>query len=309
MQDEKRGVKGETTMKDRKAMKSGMMLLLIFSAALAISMASGQITAWAQVNCNPISDPDGDPDQDGFTNSEECNGIMLANSTDFFPGKNSAYERPYRLDPDSKDLFVILVPAPGGYFSTLSNPLEFVTQATGGLPITLHTITENQATPNRFVSSSSQQKAIRIIESLDTSNSIALGQAPVGTPNSFNDSFDQATIYTQNIIDNIELKCGARVNTSRCADTAGAYGQELVDKYIKHTIAHETGHMVVLRYLDLSKSSDFKTYMNIGNHYPTGTSVLLDQSVKFTDKSGKVTFYLGTVYTSPDQANFKIVGQ
>jgi len=287
---------------ERKSIR-GRLSLTLGVLVLAVVMFLIQTPTHGAVTCPTLST--GDSDGDGFTDQQECEGLTLMNQT-LFPGRQSGLPRANRLDPDTKDLFVILVPASTSKFP--ENPLEYVSRvlAEGGLAITLHTINDNQATLDRFVSSSSQQKAIKIVESSNTSNLLVLGQAPVGAPNSFNDTFDEATIFTENIITNIAQKCGNRVNTLNCADTTGAYGQLLIDKYIKHTIAHETGHMVILRYLDITRATDFKIYSSIGNHYPDGTLVLLDQFVKTVDKSGKVTFYLGTVYTSPDQTRFRL---
>jgi hypothetical protein len=227
-----------------------------------------------------------DSDNDGF---EENIPITLYDSSTY-PLCGQGLERSQCLDPATKDLFVILVKALPSNIP--SNPLEYVSMplSVGGLAIATHEIAENQ-TLNRVVSSSSPQKAIRITESLDTSNLSILASASYGTPN----GLDNATVYTQRIIDLIKSICGSSYGTSNCKDSTGVYGQDLINKYIKNTIAHEAGHMMKLTKIYNANYG--------GYHYKTGTGVTMDQSVYYTSKSGKVTFYIGAKFTANDQVD------
>ncbi len=127
-----------------------------------------------------------------------------------------------------------------------------------------------------------------ISENLDVSNLDVLGFANYGTPN----GLDYSTIYTQRIINFIDDVCAS---ASQCQDSTGVERPELYAKYINHTIAHEAGHLMQLT---SSYNSRFGGY-----HYKSGTGVILDQSIKYTNKGGKVTWYIGTGYTSADRAD------
>jgi len=263
------------SMKKRQCTKSWMYAVWIVVSALTLAIL-------------PIQTQAQDADLDGFV--ETGNIILYGGAT--YPLCGQGMDRLSCLDPATKDLFVILIPA--GTSNIPGNPLEYIymPKSVGGLAIATHQIAEGQTDPSRVVSPSSSQKAIRITESLDTSNLNILGSASYGTPN----GLDNATVYTQRIIEFIKSKCGTNYATNtNCLDNTGNYGQAVVNKYIKHTIAHEAGHM-----MKLTKVYDSK---NGGNHYKTGTNVIMDQSVYYTSKSGKVTFYMGTTFTSNDQTD------
>lgn len=269
---------GGKAMIKRQAMKPIFILGIMAAAALSMILLSTPTPAQAAGGdpCAQYSKT-GDRDGDGFSDYDECNGITFAGTVGgTFPGSNSTTTlRTNRLDPGSRDLFVIMVPATPSYFP--GNPLEFVSnaQAQGGLGVTVHVLSSEQADNNRFVTSSSRQKAVRVTESLDTSNPTILGYtSSCGTPN----GLDLTTVYT------------ARIKNFVKSVYPGA-PQSLIDTYIKHTIAHEVGHSVGP--LAPVFNSNYGGY-----HYKTGTNVLMDQSVYYKGK----TFYIGTAYTSTDQA-------
>ncbi|MBA7697215.1 hypothetical protein ES703_105875 [subsurface metagenome] len=58
----------------------------------------------------------------------------------------------------------------------------------------------------------------------------------------------------------------------------------LIDIYIKQVAAHEAGHMMRLA-VEYNKRFG-------GYHYKSGTGVMLDEHVYYTDKKGKVTWYI-----------------
>jgi len=271
-------------MKNRKTIKAGMMWLLL-PVLLAIAMAFIQTPALAVVDCFGSYDPGGDDDNDGFTNSEECNGITLYDGSIF----NS-------LNPNTKDLFVIMVKVASTKLRADVDWYEFVSRplAQGGLGIAIHEITQTQAYSDRRVTASSSQKAVRITESLNPGSTDiekkTFGNAEPGTPN----GLDDATIWTQRVINYINTTCGG--DSSNCRDSFTNYtGQALVDLYIKHVVAHEIGHM--LGPLAPVYNSNFGGY-----HYKTGTNVEMDQFVKY--KSG--VFYIGTKFTSGDQTGLDL---
>jgi hypothetical protein len=294
------------TMKKGEGLKSWTYPVLILISALALAVLPIQAPVHAAVDCSKvISTSTTDSDLDGFTDFEECNGIMLAGN--LFPGRtiinpatNSAYARADRLDPDTKDVFVILVQADGGYFRLLPNPLQYVSNpvSQGGLGITVHQISKSQVLSGTVRNATSTQKAAMVTESLDAKSTNPLGFSNTGTPN----GLDLSTIYTQRINNFIKSACGSAYGTSNCADSSGVYDTTnnlaLTLKYIQHTIDHEVGHVLG----PLAPVYNAK----IGYHYVSGTNVIMDQSVYYTSKGGKVTFYSGTTYTSADQSGVKL---
>jgi hypothetical protein len=289
-------LKGGGIMKNRRFLK---YMLIVALGGMIVFLSQGP--AKAGVICSPTMSQTTDSDRDGFTDYLECYGLTLKNGS-FVPGRANCNGGTNCLDPDNKDLFVILVPAtptsylPPNSLQLVSNPIS-----QGGLGITVHLIYPTASYPftDRTVASSSTQKAVRVTESLDTTSPNVLGFSNTGTPN----GLDMATIYTQRIINFIKSACGNSYGTSTCADSSGIYDSTgnlaLTQKYIIHTIDHEVGH--VLGPLAPVYNANYGGY-----HYKSGTNVIMDQSIYYTSKEGKVTFYIGTGYTAPDQSSAKL---
>jgi hypothetical protein len=268
-------------MKKRQKINVKIGLKFLMVAAFVLAVISTQ--AWAQVDCAASPSNVADHDGDGFTDLQECTdgGITL------FSGVVVP------TDPMVPDLFVILVPANPSNFPP--NPLQFVSDPinAGGLGIVTHEIPFAQANPDRFVSPESQQKAVRITENLHPEG-IILGYANQGTPN----DLDAAIIYTEHIKSHVETVCAE--GTVYCRDSAtGASGPAaIIPIYIKHTIAHEIGHMTDL-------AVDYNRRFG-GYHYKAGSEVVMEQAVKYTSKKGKVTFYISTEYAEPSQLGVQL---
>lgn len=223
-----------------------------------------------------------DSDNDGLSDAQEQAGITLGDGTPY-PPCTQGMDRTLCVDPATKDLFLILVPASGSLLP--SNPLEFVTksQSQGGLGIAVHLISQNQVLTGSDRNVTPSQKVVRVTEIVDTSASNVLGESDgCGTPN----GMDNARIYTKRIIDFVNSKY------------TGA-PQSLIDTYIKQVIAHEIGHTVG----PLKSPYDANCG---GYHYctiqPPGTNVIMEQSVYYSG----ITFYIGTIYTTADQGNVKL---
>ena len=291
------------TMKKGEGLKSCTYSVLILILAFALAMLLIQAPAHGAVTCpSDKNSPDAlalkntDFDGDGFSDYAECYGITLMDQSHFYgrlEGRSMELPPDQYLDPDTKDLFVILVKATdlGANYTniTQANPLEYVsrTLAQGGLAITTHPIGREKATLDRLVTSTSTQKAVRVTESLDTSDPNQSGQSDgCGTPN----GSDNARVYTENIKN--------RVN-SVYQSAKATVPPGLIDTYIKHTIAHEIAH--ALGPLAPTYNAKFAGY-----HYKSGTNVEMDQSVYYTSKGSTVNFYIGTTYTSADQSAFKL---
>jgi hypothetical protein len=262
-------------MKKRQTIKTKVGLGLIAAAALVLVIF-------------PIQARPQDMDLDGFTDQEEIQGIVLLNGV-VVPGSESQFPREERLDPTTPDLFFILVSAtnldPTVASNLPANPLEFVhkPQADGGLGIVTHEIPYDPANLDRYVSLDSPQKAVRITEDLHPEGNI-LGYANQGTPN----DLDEAIIYTEHIINHVNSVYG-----DPALVPAG-----LIDTYIKHTIAHEIGHMTSLA---VEYNRRFGGYQ-----YKSGSEVIMEQAVKYTDKKGVITFYISTVYAVPSQEGYRL---
>ena len=208
-----------------------------------------------------------DSDCDGFSDSQEAGGIILFNGTSLGP-----------TNPNLKDLFIILVPAipsnlPADPLAVLEKPLS-----NGGLGFTVHQITITQAGPNRQVTSASPQKAILITESVDLSGDV-LGVSNLGGPN----GIDGATVYTQRIINFVTGVYAAKSQVPQAG---------LSDDYIRHTIAHEAGHVLGL-------TAEYNSRFG-GNHYKTGSNVVMEQSVVYTSKGSTINFNISDNFAQPD---------
>ncbi len=291
------------TMKKVKGSKSRTYQVLILISTFALATLLIQGPAYGAVTCpsdstSPAAQAlrNSDSDGDGFSDYDECYGITLMNQSPFYgklEGISTGRPRGQYLDPDTKDLFVVLVKATdlGLNYTNITqpDPLEYVsrTLAQGGLAITTHQIGLAQATLDRFVTSTSAQKAVRVTESLDMSDPNLFGDSDgCGIPN----FLDNARVFTESIKN--------RVNS--VYQSAGVtVPQGLIDTYIKHTIAHEIAH--ALGPLAPTYNARFGGY-----HYKTGTNVEMDQSVYYTSKGSTVNFYIGTTYTSADQSAIKL---
>jgi hypothetical protein len=236
-----------------------------------------------------------DQDNDGIPDDVETQGITLY--------LDKAYQYPVCqnptpeqrigcVDPATKDVFVVLVPAlaaQGGRFSALQNPLQYVTQSAGGLPIAVHWIVLPegfQDVSNRFLSFNSAQKYVRITESLNIDDPTVLGSSTCGTPDQ-----DLGTVYTQRIVNHVNSIYG-NVDPQVIDNT--------INTYIKHTITHEFAHMVG------PLAPVYKAAYG-GYHYASDPNdQIMNQSVYVTGTGIDAVFYIGTSYTSADQAGVKL---
>jgi hypothetical protein len=227
-----------------------------------------------------------DTDMDGFTDIEEAAGITLADDNGnptitvppcaFTPGE----DRNSCLDPATPDLFVIIAPAATDSLIPVDS-LAFInkSKANGGLEVATHRLNSDQAPSTRLVTDT--QKAVRITENTDASpGEVILGIANQGTPN----GLDRATVYTHRIANHV---------TDVYASAGQTPPDGFIDEYIRHTIAHEIGHMTDL-------SVDYNRRFG-GYHFKTGSEVLMEQSVVYSVKKNVVTFKLSRDFSEPSQ--------
>jgi hypothetical protein len=250
-----------------------------------------------------VTDATGDADNDGLTNSEECNGLNTgagqASAPVFVPrcigteaigstARNGCLDpRPLcilnpvtgRL-PDNcadgtPDGFVCLVRTTPSLIP--ADPFRFVYKpsAQGGLGIAVHEVSCSALGPNREVTTT--QKAQKGQENASTTPG-DFGVATVGTPN--------------------HPQAGCTIWTARIKQwtikTQGADNPAVYQDLTRHIAAHECfGHGVTL-----AKVPDPSV---IGNHHPASAKVMMSQYVTYK----KTTILTPTSYTpTADPENY-----
>jgi len=288
-------------MKQKRATRSVNLTMILASAivlTLTLTIVPKQAKA-APVTCPTASTVDSDGD--GFTDAQECAGITLSVGNTFLDGRFTiapcipgvpAADRANCMDPNSRDAFVIVTRASPTRIP--SDPYKFTSalQPAGGLGITIHEISTTRT--DRRVTDVSPQLVARLRESLDTTD-VILGSSNQGI------ALDLATVFTQRIANFVNSVCVAGIT---CVDSNSAANgvdttAEVIDLYIRHTIAHELGgHVLTLAPVYNARFG--------GNHYQSGTNVVMEQSLVYTKKGTKVTWYISTLYTDPDRAGIKL---
>jgi hypothetical protein len=302
---------GGDTMKTLLAIAFRSALALL--AALLFLLTPGQVRALtsAEICGNPILDPSGDYDGDGFTNLEECNGLIAGQNgaTISWPGYIGS-STSTRLDPTKRDLFVVLVRTSPSNIPTY-DPYEFIRAAP---PVGLGTeVREIPAADVQTVLNNDRkviqrtngtfQKAVKITESLSASAVLGRCDEEWATPNGLDNCF----VFTKAIKDHVYATCAALSSMSYCKDSVtGATPLtnqstnppfSIYDLYIKHTIAHECGHDMKLRGIYVSSTG--------GYHYASTDKVVVSQSVFYKASKSAVAWYIGKLYYSPnDQQDF-----
>jgi hypothetical protein len=246
-----------------------------------------------------------DADNDGFTDAQECAGILLNQGTAPFVtiqscftanGARTALDRSLCLDPNSPDLFVILVPAassliPANFFEFVAKPKP----SPGlGLGITIHQINNDQAsttsTTDRLLSSVSTQKAVRVTEKTENlASGTVLGQATNGTPI----TTGKVAVWPVRILQHVnEVRVAAGLAALPATDL-------VVVTYIKQVIAHEMGHVMG----PLANVSTQTATAYGGKHYAPEDHVVMSQ---YVTNDGVGNFQIGDDFKSGDQTSVKL---
>jgi hypothetical protein len=201
------------------------------------------------------------------------------------------------MDPNSKDLFAILEPAPAGsLLPTVQSPnstmpynpfLPFTAHGidfTGlnALGLAVHKLNPAEAALDRTVSAAvlglPAPKAIKVAESVDV-NGVILGNCQYGTPS----GLDGCVIYTRRTQNFIASACGtAKIQT---ASAAPSDAQQVLWAYSTYLVLHEAGHS--LGGLTGEYNSRFGGY-----HYKPGAGLVMDQAVTYTLKGGVCKFFI-----------------
>jgi hypothetical protein len=244
-----------------------------------------------------------DTDSDGFTDFQECSGIMtIGTSPLVFPWCGAVAAdgilptRDRCLDPNSRDLFAIVATAEtGSVLPANFNAFLPVTyyginfRGLEALGLAVHQLRIVEADADRFVADAvpnvTRPKAIRVVESLDPNGTI-LGNCQWGTPL----GLDGCIIYTKRAQNFITSSCGTAAIQTPSGATQTSNGtplavQDIVLAYSTYLVLHETGHS--LGGLTGTFNSRFGGY-----HYKPGAGLVMEQAVTYTVKGGKCTFYI-----------------
>jgi hypothetical protein len=269
-------------------------LILILGVALLPTQAQAQVPT--VVCANVLTETGADSDNDGFTDFQECTGITTIGTTPVvFPWCGTATAdgvlptRDRCLDPNSKDLFAILrIPATGSLLPAPYNPfLPFSAYGINffgldALGVTVHKLTPLEAAADRTVTGAvaglAAPKAVQVTESLDGNGTI-LGNCQYGLPSGL-DGCVFYTVRTRNVINSV---CGS--STIQTPGGVAATAQDVLWAYSTYIALHEAGHS--LGGLTGEYNSRFGGY-----HYKPGSNLVMDQTVTYTVKGGKCTFYI-----------------
>jgi hypothetical protein len=262
----------------KKIQGIGISNILCVLMIMTMSIVCVQVPAQAATNC--LTGSELDADCDGLKDTEETQisqcGTGQVTQVACASGK--------------KDLFVILVPLTGGLLPT--NPLSLLSNAAGqNLAITVHQINANQVVTSTVRNVTSNQKALRILESNLVGSYV--GYSSPGTPMT---TADDAYVYTNKIYATVDTICGSKACVD--ADNEATTKQAVKEKYIRHTIAHESGHMMKLR---------GGCTTDAGCHYPSQTNSILDASVGYVSSGGGKKLYIGRSFvTTEDPQNVQL---
>ena len=267
------------------------VVLFAFSIALGLLVLP---TTQAQAACPPAS-LTADSDGDGLTDAEECAGITLPPGVALLDGTTlvpsclvAPVPRANCLDPNTKDVFVIVVPAAAGTLlpSNLFGNVTFYNVAFNGLNdlgITVHRVTSTAGRAVTARATGPQQNAVRLTESRDTSDTI-LGVCNWGTPN----DLDGCVIYMQRIKNFIDSICDGAGDTT--TDRTA-----VLNAYAVHTALHETGHT-------LGGMTGIYSKRYGGNHYASGTGLIMEQSETYSTKNGVCSWNITNQWNLPTDA-------
>lgn len=295
-------------MKKRQEISSKRILGLITIAALFLSLyASHAIAA-----CPSTSTIDFD--SDGLTDNDECNGFIIIHDLPYL----ETLILPSSLNPDIKNLFVILRPAASPTPTLMAqliteeatNPSRAPDYFIRNLNITTNKIDQTQAmrctdqiSNGDYRCVTPTQKAVRVSENLepllDTESGTSadiLGFAPQGIPN----GLDSATVWTEKIKGFVTNTCSGKICKEYYSGTTIV--NDIIKRYIQNTTAHEIGHTTNLR------GTKDRT---VGYHYPVstkGAGLIMEQYVyyKETTSNNTMTFYISGNYNSTDLTYVKL---
>jgi hypothetical protein len=244
--------------------------------------------AWAVVDCSTVSPTStADSDGDGLSDYVECHPELFTFAgsaggflnTLFTTCGTNPPDRKSCLDPNTKDGFLVYVPAASGSLF----PAPSATEVYNGffpLGVTVHLIGANLIAADRTVVLNQLAKSVKAAESLDINGTI-LGNCTWGTPR----GTDGCVVYTQRILSFINSKCTTTKTSCPTSDTSTTCVS--FRNYAKRTVFHEGAHS----FGGLASTYDASAG---GYHYPppnkAANATVMDQYVTVSGSGAQCTF-------------------
>jgi hypothetical protein len=283
---------------ERSMLRTTMTLLGLL---LGLTLTSG--VAWADA-CDP-GQAANDADQDGLTNAEECPPGLVADGVNASLTIPSCRDSgPPCLDPDRKDLFVVVVKDSSNTFgrSALDEPAHAValgdlfapmeaSSSGGGLDLQVHVVTSTPSLPLCLRCVTPQQAAIAINENRDErANDCPRNPPPWGETDWGNaNEFGTGIVYTQRILDGIDCFL---------ASASGLDGDQLKQAQLVNSFNHEAAHL-----MRLAEEDDRK----VGHHYAQGSNCFVDVAPVYeVDRKGNATVTVGNSFCGPSRATIEL---
>jgi len=222
-----------------------------------------------------------DTDLDGIPDYYECNGFPFYSGGQSFPGfgQRGSLSRSAYLDPDSKDLFLVVSRATGSLIPDSGNTTNDILfqdivepTGSGGLGTTIHyladctQLADTSCLMSRQLSSFFGQWAARVAEENTASTGNILGFTPVGPPTILSVSATLYTLRTKNftlktVCDNTNFCDGKTcyTNTSyattpvpfTCYDYGTGLGRTVNSNVIKSSLGTDASNATLTPLIDL----------------------------------------------------------
>lgn len=278
-------------------MRRNKLAVICGGLFVSLAFAHGAEAACTTDPCAGGGSASFDCDRDGFTDAEECTGLVTPAAAFAFPScRVTPSAQPECLDPTRSDLFVKFEKAPTSAYTELgitdAAAFGLITQATGGLAMRVHVRPGSTALPSspQLNSITARQAALLVREVRGAPTACPI-TSPLGAINGVTSVGGAAIaqIFTQRILDHVSC-----VYTAAGASPTGAAATADKVKMIRHTTAHETTHAHRLAPDNVERFG--------GHHYRTGTGCVMDQSSTYSTRNGVVTFATPLAYCGPDQA-------
>jgi hypothetical protein len=240
-----------------------------------------------------------DTDGDGVSDFLECRGgntlaqlrpgVTVNGQAVIDTCQGTGLPRAACLDPNTPDIFVILVPDTLNGSRIPANPFQVLTRpvANGGLGLAVHPLVDGRGPgSDRSVLLGSAVKAPRCTEDNSLATSQVIGQANWGTPG----GLDECVVRLLAV----ENYVRSRFTENKFPDPGPNCGP--CEALKVQVINHELGHMIQLRFLYDARFG--------GHHYKTGSGFLHDQATTYRVTRSGITFSIPTVVSGADQGDF-----
>jgi hypothetical protein len=309
-------------MKRRQDKKTTSILVLLALAIFVMIFPLGPVGALAQ------SDRDGD----GFFDTVEESGFNLPSGL-WLADTHATYLekcmpgvlRNQCVDPDSKDLFVIIerlspsnIPVPPYDNNFNLDPLGFIYP---GLGVTTHELRSDNPNPSQSIE---DYVAVKVVEDSDPDGDL-MGLATFGTPY----PFSVATVWPVRIKNWIDARCNQACFTDKTGNTtcytpdqAGTFQcinkttgttvdmkqtqpnlDKLNNEFIQNIINHEVSHMIHLAFGPDTFDHHYLTHGSLMEKFIDAK----ESKDKKTPPNISVILYVSTSYLRADRQSYELV--